>query len=73
MKKPKKQSDKRELFNEISAIMQGIMDGFSLTQEEAAELLENNKILLLPKLDSSNNKYILASFNDKEVKLYLQD
>ena len=68
-----KQSDKREFFEEISKIMQGIMDGFSLTQEEAAELLENNKILLLPKLDSSNNKYILASFNDKEVKLYLQD
>lgn len=67
-----KQSDKREFFEEISKIMQGIMDGFSLNKEQAIKLLENNEILLLPKTDEGNNKYILASFKDKKVKLYLQ-
>ena len=73
MNKENKKSDKREFFKEISSIMQGIMDGFSLTKEQAANLLENNEILLLPKTDESNNKYILATFRDNQVKLYLQD
>lgn len=62
--------ESRELFNEISAIMNGIMSGFSLSKEQVIELLEKNKITLLPGKDENDEKYILASFSGKELKLY---
>jgi hypothetical protein len=62
--------DKREMYTEIGALIGAIAEAFSMTQDDAASAVEQNRIAMALVRDSNGNPFVEATFEGRSARLY---
>lgn len=61
---------RKEMFDEISALIGGIAKAFDLEEKVAISAVEQGNIQMTFDIDANGNRFVLATYDDKSARLY---
>ena len=64
------EQNRREMFDEINALMGGIAKAFELDESQTITAVEQGAIEMAFETDANGNPFVLATYGDKSVRLY---
>ncbi len=63
-------NNQREMFDEISALVGGLMKAFDLDEAAVISALENNAFEMTFDVDANGNRFVLATYEGRSARLY---
>jgi hypothetical protein len=63
-------SDRREMYNEISALVAALAKTFAMKDADAAQALESGAMTLDFAEDGNGNRYVAATYQGKTARVY---
>lgn len=67
---PSSQSESREMYGEIAALIASLAKAFALSEPKAAEAIESGAMILDFEDDDSGNRFIAATFAGQTARIY---
>ena len=64
------ETNQREMFDEIAALMGGIAKAFNLDESQTITAIEQGTIEMKFETDANGNPFVLATYGDKSARLY---
>jgi len=62
--------DQREMVDEITALVGGLMKAFDLDEAAVISALESNAFSMTFDVDGNGNRYVLAEYEGRAARLY---
>ena len=62
--------DQREMFAELNALLAAIAKAFELQADDAVRAIEASQIALAMEEDDSGHKYVAATYQGRQVRIY---
>lgn len=64
------EASQREMFEEITALMGGLIKAFNLSESDAIAAIEAGSIEMSFDTDNNGNRFVLACYEGKTARLY---
>ncbi|NKB43603.1 MAG: hypothetical protein GKS03_04920 [Alphaproteobacteria bacterium] len=64
------ETNQREMFDEIAALMGGIAKAFDLDESQTITAVEKGTIEMKFETDANGNPFVLATYGEKSARLY---